>query len=188
MPSCANSTGGASPGGYSDSKGHRAPLRSEVHHSASRTFTTNQPSVTGARPEPKSSRRASGTARVYSGTDDPHALAAGTKAHRVDRAHLAVDVELRAGRQLELDRLPARVMDPRLPGEAAATHAPCAANEGGARPGLEDGDVDEPVGGVGLFELAAAAERARARDDHLPGRPREHLRAVGADVAAQRPR
>src|SRR4051794_41009392 len=65
MPSCANSTGGASPGGYSDSKGHRAPLRSDVHHSASRTFTTNQPSVTGARPEPKSSSRASCTGRVY---------------------------------------------------------------------------------------------------------------------------
>src|SRR6186997_1733660 len=38
---------------------------SDVHHSASRTFTTNQPSETGARPEPLSSRGASGTARPY---------------------------------------------------------------------------------------------------------------------------
>src|SRR3954453_5585533 len=65
MPSCANSTGGGPPGGDSGSKAHRAPLPSEVPHSASRTFTTNQPSVTGARPEPKSSSRASRTARIY---------------------------------------------------------------------------------------------------------------------------
>src|SRR4051794_1792106 len=67
MPSCANSTGGVPFGGYSHSKAHRAPIRSDVHHSASRTFRTNQPSVTGASPEPRSSSRASGTAPVYSG-------------------------------------------------------------------------------------------------------------------------
>ena len=33
------------------------------HHSASRTLTTNQPSVTGASPEPESSSRASATTR-----------------------------------------------------------------------------------------------------------------------------
>src|SRR5690349_23659494 len=69
MPSCANSTGGVSPGGYSDSNGQRAPRCSEVHHSASRTFTTNQPSVTGTRPEPKSSSRASGTGPAAHGLD-----------------------------------------------------------------------------------------------------------------------
>src|SRR3954463_9676086 len=41
------------------------PNAFDVHHSASRTFTTNQPSATGTRPEPESSSRASGTARVY---------------------------------------------------------------------------------------------------------------------------
>ena len=51
IPSCANSTGGSP---YSLSKLHAAPLLSENHHSASRTFTTNQPSVTGARSEPES--------------------------------------------------------------------------------------------------------------------------------------
>src|SRR3954452_722587 len=126
MPSCGNSRGGAPAGGYSHSNAHRAPLRSEVHHSASRTFTTNQPSVTGARPEPKSSSRASATARVYpraralSGADHPHALAGRAEARRRNRADFAVDVELGAGRQLELDRPPARVVDARLPAEAAA--------------------------------------------------------------------
>src|SRR5438128_817917 len=40
-------------------------LFSAVNHWASRTFTTNQPSPTGASPELESSSRASGTARVY---------------------------------------------------------------------------------------------------------------------------
>ena len=40
---------------------HAAPLVSEENHSASRTLTTNQPSVTGASPEPESSSRASDT-------------------------------------------------------------------------------------------------------------------------------
>src|SRR2546427_7336616 len=38
---------------------------SAVNHWASRTFTTNQPSPAGARPEPESSSGASRTARVY---------------------------------------------------------------------------------------------------------------------------
>src|SRR5262249_34952157 len=42
---------------------HRPPLLSANHHSASRTLTTNQPSVTGASPEPESSSRASATTR-----------------------------------------------------------------------------------------------------------------------------
>ena len=45
-------------------------MLSDVHHSASRTFTTNQPSLAGARPEPESSSRASGTARVYGARDE----------------------------------------------------------------------------------------------------------------------
>jgi hypothetical protein len=59
-PSWANSTGGSP---YSLSKAHLAPLRSENHHSASRTLTTNQPWVTGVSPDPKSSSCASGTTR-----------------------------------------------------------------------------------------------------------------------------
>src|SRR6478672_3828998 len=58
IPSWANSTGGSP---YSFSKAHLAPLLSANHHSASRTLTTNQPSVTGVSPDPKSSSRASGT-------------------------------------------------------------------------------------------------------------------------------
>jgi hypothetical protein len=38
---------------------------SELSHWASRTFTTNQPSSAGARPEPLSSSRASGMAQLY---------------------------------------------------------------------------------------------------------------------------
>src|SRR5512133_2193198 len=58
IPNWANSTGGSP---YSFSKAHLAPLLSENHHSASRTLTTNQPWVTGASPDPKSSSCASGT-------------------------------------------------------------------------------------------------------------------------------
>src|SRR3954451_19969363 len=58
IPSCANSIGGSP---YSLANQHAAPLVSEEHHSASRTLTTNQPSVTGASPEPASSSRASVT-------------------------------------------------------------------------------------------------------------------------------
>src|SRR3954452_17617392 len=54
----ANSTGGSP---YSLSKAHLAPRVSEDHHSASRTSTTNQPSVTGVSPDPRSSSRAPGT-------------------------------------------------------------------------------------------------------------------------------
>src|SRR5436190_5342879 len=55
IPSCANSTGGSP---YSFANQHAAPLVSEDHHSASRTLTTNQPSVTGASPDPESLSRA----------------------------------------------------------------------------------------------------------------------------------
>src|SRR5262245_5403696 len=58
IPSCANSIGGSP---YSLSNQHAAPLVFEENHSASRTLTTNQPSVTGARPDPVSSSRASAT-------------------------------------------------------------------------------------------------------------------------------
>src|SRR3954454_18063951 len=61
IPSWANSSGGSP---YSFSKAHLAPLLSANHHSASRTLTTNQPSVTGVRPDPKSWSSASGTTRV----------------------------------------------------------------------------------------------------------------------------
>src|SRR3954452_10643458 len=61
IPSCANSTGGSP---YSFANQHAAPLDSEENHSASRTLTTKQPSVTGASPEPPSSSLASFTSRI----------------------------------------------------------------------------------------------------------------------------
>src|SRR4051794_20956365 len=61
IPSCANSTGGSP---YSFANQHAPPLDSEENHSASRTLTTNQPSVTGASPEPPSSSLASFTSRI----------------------------------------------------------------------------------------------------------------------------
>src|SRR3954462_13083860 len=63
----ANSTGGSP---YSLSKAHLAPLVSENHHSASRTLTTNQPSVTGVRPDPESSSCASRTDVILAARDD----------------------------------------------------------------------------------------------------------------------
>ena len=47
-----------------------APL-SEDHHWASRTLTTNQPSVSGARPEPESVSRASVTAAILAAQAQP---------------------------------------------------------------------------------------------------------------------
>src|SRR5436190_16277472 len=61
IPSCANSIGGAP---YSLANQHAAPLVSEENHSASRTLTTNQPSVTGASPEPASASLASFTQQI----------------------------------------------------------------------------------------------------------------------------
>ena len=52
-PSCENSA--ASP-----SNTQPEPNVFDTHHSTSRTFTTNQPSLAGARPEPESSSCASG--------------------------------------------------------------------------------------------------------------------------------
>ena len=63
MPNCGNSNFWLSKS-HAEPDGCFSPF-SDVHHSASRTFTTNQPSLAGARPEPESSSRASGTARVY---------------------------------------------------------------------------------------------------------------------------
>src|SRR5262245_41097350 len=67
MPSSGNPTGGSP---YSFSQAHLAPLPSVTHHSASRTLTTNQPSVTGVSPDPESSSRASGTTRLSHGSRD----------------------------------------------------------------------------------------------------------------------
>src|SRR4051794_5539814 len=61
IPSCGNSIGGSP---YSLANQHAAPLVSEENHSASRTLTTNQPSVTGASPEPASSSLASFTQQI----------------------------------------------------------------------------------------------------------------------------
>src|SRR3954469_3173078 len=61
IPNCGNSIGGSP---YSLANQHAAPLVSEENHSASRTLTTNQPSVTGASPELASSSLASLTNQI----------------------------------------------------------------------------------------------------------------------------
>src|SRR5947209_1631336 len=61
IPSCGNSIGGSP---YSFANQHAAPLVSDENHSASPALTTNQPSVTGASPEPASSSLASFTNRI----------------------------------------------------------------------------------------------------------------------------
>src|SRR2546423_9982718 len=61
IPSCANAIGDSP---YALANQHAAPLVSEENHSASRTLTTNQPSVTGASPEPASSSLASFTQQI----------------------------------------------------------------------------------------------------------------------------
>ena len=57
MPNCANELSLLS-------KTQAEPVSSDVIHAVSRTLTTNQPSLTGARPEPESSSLASDTGRV----------------------------------------------------------------------------------------------------------------------------
>ena len=59
IPSCGNSDA-------SLSKRQSEPKDFDVLHAASRTLTTNQPSSVGARPEPESSSRASGTGGILS--------------------------------------------------------------------------------------------------------------------------
>src|SRR6478609_2459499 len=63
IPSCENSDFALSKE-HSEPDGCFSPF-SEVSHWASRTFTTNQPSPAGARPEPESSSGASGMRRLY---------------------------------------------------------------------------------------------------------------------------
>src|SRR3954470_22081867 len=75
MPRWANSTGGAP---YSFSKAHLAPRLSANHHSASRTLTTNQPSLTGVSPDPESSSRASCIGRDSRTSHRPVAVDAGS--------------------------------------------------------------------------------------------------------------
>src|SRR5262249_29476122 len=58
IPSCGNQAA-------SLSNVQPDPKDFDVCHSASRVLTTNQPSSAGARPDPESSSRASGTTRVY---------------------------------------------------------------------------------------------------------------------------
>src|SRR4029453_8034653 len=96
MPSCENSAAPLS-------KAHSAPegcfsSLSDVNHSAARTFTTNQPSATGARPEPESSSLASGTARVYSRV---YASAPESQAVRNAGANRRIELRSRAAFDLE---------------------------------------------------------------------------------------
>src|SRR3989440_9435035 len=67
IPSCANSIGDSP---YSLANQHAAPLVCDENHSASRTLTTNQPSVTGASPEPASSSLASFTQHILAVPSD----------------------------------------------------------------------------------------------------------------------
>ena len=62
LPNCGNSAYGLS-NVHSEPDGRFWPP-SEVSHVASRTLTTNHPSLVGERPEPESWSRASGTSRV----------------------------------------------------------------------------------------------------------------------------
>ena len=78
MPNCGNSNFWLSKLHF-DPDGCLAPF-SDVHHSASRTFTTNQPSPAGARPEPTSPRGASGTARAYRSSGLPPTILPSSRA------------------------------------------------------------------------------------------------------------
>src|SRR5438874_2421544 len=97
MPSCVNSFAGVSkahsaPDGFFE----LGPCASDVHHSASRTLTTNQPSVAGASPEPESSSRASGTGLESRDLEEgANRLAVDPEA---DHAARAVDLLDRVGR------------------------------------------------------------------------------------------
>src|SRR6187397_254313 len=87
IPSCGNSAAPLS-------KTQPEPNDFDVAHSASRALTTNQPSSAGARPEPESSSRASGTVaslsiglRVdWSSPDPEHLLVAVTARDATARA------------------------------------------------------------------------------------------------------
>src|SRR3954462_1290690 len=97
----ANSTGGSP---YSLSKAHLAPLVSDVHHSASRTLTTNQPSVTGVSPDPASSSRASCTGAILSENDDS-CVSAESRSRRVRSQGGPIEVPAHVQRHLQqIDR------------------------------------------------------------------------------------
>src|SRR4051812_40126557 len=72
IPNWENSAVGSP---YSFSKAHLPPLVSANHHSASRTFATNQPSVTGVSPDPKSTSCASRTDRFLQASTSGRAVA-----------------------------------------------------------------------------------------------------------------
>jgi hypothetical protein len=80
------------------------------------------------------------------------------------------------------------VLDAALLGDRVAPETPGAPREPEARAGREDRHVEVAVGRVGDRDAGAAAERARDRDDQLPGRAVEHGLAVGAERAGQRRR
>src|SRR2546428_13541816 len=92
MPTCGNSAFALSKA-HSEPDGFFSPF-SDVNHWASRTFTTNQPSPAGARPEPESSSRASSTARVYkvAGLRDRELDAADVQAERLREANAELEI------------------------------------------------------------------------------------------------
>src|SRR5918998_807607 len=133
-PICPNST-------RSLSKMHASPPTGLVTHAASGTLTTNQPSLTGARPVARRSSRASPTIRFLLARLDAEAYAAGATlprdggggrhgasgrrqeqrgggAARVARRRPGArrgDRDRRARPQLSADRPPARVLARRGP-------------------------------------------------------------------------
>ena len=78
MPNCGNHASRLS-------NTHPEPNVSDVIHSVSRTFTTNQPSPVGARPAPESSSCASGMSRLYPSTSGATIGSAGRHRDAGDR-------------------------------------------------------------------------------------------------------
>src|SRR4051794_29210418 len=145
IPSCGNSIGGSP---YSFANQHAAPLVSEENHSASRTLTTNQPSVTGASPEPASSSLASFTNRDSCSTD---ARSSPGPASQLDRVVLRGET---VERRFDEVRQRAQVV-------AALQHRGTARPEGGrtAR------ELAEPVGRHAHLRERVLLVRVEARGD-----------------------
>src|SRR4051812_38988024 len=101
--------------GAGTSGGHRLHAGARIGRSS--TFTTNQPSVTGARPEPKPSSRASRTGRVWaskpedSKAGDAVLLLAGRAVHRRPRVAVLPSRRPCAGRRRATARRLPRTAD-----------------------------------------------------------------------------
>ena len=99
---------------------------------------------------------------------------------------LAVDVELGARREVDLDDLAAEVEHVALLGDRPAAQPPGAAGEAEPAPRGEHRDVEPAVVGIDGADPRAAAEVARDRHDRLPAAGGEDLVAVRSDRALER--